>query len=308
MRESTESWRAVLRSLQARGLPSPRLTIADGHLGIWGALAEIYPASAEQRCWNHKLLNVLDPLPRRIQPQARALLSQLPYAETRAECERLKRQFVARYGRAYPKAAESLERDWERMVTFYRFPREHWKHLRTTNVVESPFAAVRLRTDAAKRYKRVANATALIWTVLMVAQSRFRRLDARSCSPRSTTASATSTAVASPERIPGGSPPDPIYTPLDMSSPIAAFHNRRDTLDRQVDARVGHSILLLLYRTSNPFQVLSQRIRRISVTCFKVLGESKLCSKSRAGSNCLCLSMLSGPDALGGREDSASFR
>jgi transposase-like protein len=73
---------------------------------------------------------------------------------------------------------ETLERDWDRMVTFYRFPREHWKHLRTTNVVESPFAAVRLRTDAAKRYKQVANATALIWKVLLVAESRFRRLDA----------------------------------------------------------------------------------------------------------------------------------
>ncbi len=177
-RESTEAWKGVLRALQARGLPSPRLTIADGHLGIWSALAEIYPESAEQRCWNHKLLNVLDQLPRRVQPQARALLSQLPYAETRAKCQRLKRQFVARYGRAHPKATESLERDWERMVTFYRFPREHWKHLRTSNVVESPFAAVRLRTDAAKRYKRVANATALIWKVLMVAQGRFRRLDA----------------------------------------------------------------------------------------------------------------------------------
>lgn len=178
IRESTESWKAVLRALKARGLPSPRLTIADGHLGIWGALAEIYPGSAEQRCWNHKLLNVLDQLPRRLHPEARALLVQLPYAETRAECERLKRQFGARYGRAYPKAVEALERDWERMVTFYGFPREHWKHLRTTNVVESPFAAVRLRTDAAKRYKRVANATALIWKVLMVAQRRFRRLDA----------------------------------------------------------------------------------------------------------------------------------
>ncbi len=178
VRESTEAWKAVLRALKARGLPSPRLTIADGHLGIWGALAESYPESAEQRCWNHKLLNVLDQLPRRIQPQARARLAQLPYAETQAECERLKRQFAARYGRAYPKAVEVLERDWERMVTFYRFPREHWKHLRTTNVVESPFAAVRLRTDAAKRYKRVANATALIWKVLMIAQQRFRRLDA----------------------------------------------------------------------------------------------------------------------------------
>ena len=178
VRESTESWKAVLRSLKARGLPSPRLTIADGHLGIWGALATIYPESAEQRCWNHKLLNVLDQLPRREHPAARALLSQLPYAETQAACDRLKRQFAERYGRAYPKAVAALERDWDRMVTFYRFPREHWKHLRTTNVVESPFAAVRLRTDAAKRYKRVANATALIWKVLMVAQQRFRRLDA----------------------------------------------------------------------------------------------------------------------------------
>lgn len=178
MRESTESWKAVLRALKAQGLRAPRLTIADGHLGIWGALAEIYPESAEQRCWNHKLLNVLDQIPRRVQPAARALLRQLPYAETQAECERLKRQFVARHGRAYPKAAEALERDWERMVTFYHFPKEHWKHLRTTNVVESPFAAVRLRTDAAKRHKRVGNATALIWKVLMVAQRRFRRVDA----------------------------------------------------------------------------------------------------------------------------------
>ncbi len=141
-------------------------------------MAEIYPESAEQRCWNHKLLNVLDQLPRRVQAEARALLSQLPYAETASECERLKRQFATRYGRAYPKAVEVLERDWERMVTFYRFPREHWKHLRTTNVVESPFAAVQPRTDAAKRHKRVANAAALIWKVLLVAQGRFRRLDA----------------------------------------------------------------------------------------------------------------------------------
>ncbi len=178
MRESTESWKAVLRSLKARGLPSPRLTIADGHLGIWGALGEIYPESAEQRCWNHKLLNVLDQVPRREQPAACALLGQLPYAETQAQCERLRRQFAERYGRRFPKAVETLERDWDRMVTFYRFPREHWKHLRTTNVVESPFAAVRLRTDAAKRYKQAGNATALIWKVLLVAESRFRRLDA----------------------------------------------------------------------------------------------------------------------------------
>lgn len=178
VRESTDSWKGVLRALKARGLPAPKLTIADGHLGIWGALAEVFPESAEQRCWNHKLLNVLDQLPRRVQPQARALLAELPYAQTQADCERLKRQFAARYRQAYPKAVAALERDWDRMVTFYRFPHEHWKHLRTTNVVESPFAAVRLRTDAARRYRRVANATALIWKVLLVAQRRFRRLNA----------------------------------------------------------------------------------------------------------------------------------
>lgn len=141
-------------------------------------MAEVYPDSEEQRCWNHKITNVLDQIPRKKQPQARERLSQIPYAATRAECEQLRKRFAQRYGKDYPKAVETLERDWERMVTFYRFPREHWKHLRTTNVVESPFAAVRLRTRAAKRYKKVSNATALIWKVLLVAQSRFRKLDA----------------------------------------------------------------------------------------------------------------------------------
>lgn len=177
-RESVESWKGVLRALKERCLRAPRLTIADGHLGIWGALSEIYPESAEQRCWNHKILNVLDQLPKRIQPQAKVLLCSMPYAPTLAECEHLKEKFSRQYGKAYPKAAATLERDWERMVTFYSFPREHWRHIRTTNVIESPFSSVRLRTDAAKRYKRVEGATALIWKVLMVAESRFRRLDA----------------------------------------------------------------------------------------------------------------------------------
>lgn len=178
MRESTESWKGVLRSLKGRGLASPRLTIADGHLGIWGALAEVYPESEEQRCWNHRILNVLDQIPRRLQGQARSLLCPIPYAKSQAEGERLCRRFAERFGRAYPKAVETLKRDWERMVTFYRFPEAHWRHLRTTNVIESPFAAVRLRTNAAKRYKRVAGATALIWKVLLVAERKFRRLNA----------------------------------------------------------------------------------------------------------------------------------
>jgi transposase-like protein len=108
----------------------------------------------------------------------RALLTQIPYAPTRAEALARRAAFARRYGRWYSKAVAILEADWERLVTFYAFPQAHWPHLRTTNVVESPFAAVRLRTTAAKRFKQVASATALIWRVLMVAEQRFRRLNA----------------------------------------------------------------------------------------------------------------------------------
>lgn len=176
-RESKESWARLLRDLRRRGLNIPRVMTADGHLGIWAALGEIMPEIEEQRCWNHKVVNVLDQLPSGLQSEAKELLREIAYAETRAECERRRDRFAQRYGKAHPKAAETLRKDWERMVTFYAFPKEHWKHLRTTNPVESPFAAVRLRTTAGKRYKKVANATALIWKVLMIAESTFRCLD-----------------------------------------------------------------------------------------------------------------------------------
>lgn len=177
-RESIASWAGVLRSLRDRGLPAPRLQVADGNLGIWGALADVWPEVREQRCWNHKIINVLDSLPKRLQPEAKEYLCKIPYAKNRAECERLKEQFGKRFGIDYPKAWATLEKDWERMVTFYDFPKEHWKHLRTSNIVESPFSAVRLRTGAARRFKKVANATALIWKVLMVTEKRFRKLNA----------------------------------------------------------------------------------------------------------------------------------
>ena len=178
-RESTRSWSAVLRDLRDRGMGCPRLVVGDGHLGIWGALRNVYPEAAEQRCWNHKIINVLDRLPKRQQESAKLMLRNIPYAESRAEAERMRTVF-SRWCRehSYEGAAESLERDWERMVTFYDFPLEHWRHIRTTNPVESPFAALRLRTDAAKRYKRVDRAIAVIWKMLLVAESRFRRLKA----------------------------------------------------------------------------------------------------------------------------------
>lgn len=182
-RESKESWAAVLRDLKARGLPAPHLVIADGHLGLWAALSEVWPAAAEQRCWNHKILNVLDKFPKTRQAEARALLTAMPYAPTRAEAEQRREAFAKRYRRWYPQAVRVLEDDWERLVGFYAFPTEHWKHLRTSNVVESPFAAVRLRTTAAKRFKKVENATALIWRLLQVAEGRFRQLNAAELLP-----------------------------------------------------------------------------------------------------------------------------
>jgi putative transposase len=178
-RESITAWSALLRDLKQRGLNGPRLVIGDGHLGIWGALANVFPEAQEQRCWNHRILNVLEKVPKRQHALAKQLLTAIPYAPTREQAEQRKREFqkwCTKVG--YAEAGALLEHDWERMVTFYRFPKEHWKHLRTTNVVESPFATVRLRTSAAKRFKKVAHATAVIWKTLLIAEKSFRKLDA----------------------------------------------------------------------------------------------------------------------------------
>ena len=178
-RESEQSWASLLRDLKSRGLHCPRLVLADGHLGIWSALEQVFPEASEQRCWNHKILNVLDRIPRRLQGTAKPLLTRIPYAESRAEAERLKQAFAQWcIDQGCEEAVKTLERDWDRMVTFYSFPKEHWSHLRTTNPIESPFAALRLRTAAAKRFKKVTNATAMIWKLLLVAEKSFRRLSA----------------------------------------------------------------------------------------------------------------------------------
>lgn len=178
-RESTETWAAILRDLKARGLNCPRLVIGDGCLGIWGGLAQIFAEAKEQRCWNHRIMNVIDKLPKKVQGVARALLTKIPYAQTREEAERRKKEFQAWCAKkGYGQAGDLLNQDWERMLTFLGFPKDHCKHLRTTNIVESPFAAVRLRTTAAKRFKKVANATAVIWKTLLVAEKSFRKLNA----------------------------------------------------------------------------------------------------------------------------------
>lgn len=177
-RESTESWGAVFRDLKARGIQAPKLILADGLAGIWAAAREVWPESKEQRCWNHKMRNVLDRLPKREQVTGRDLLRKIVSAPSRQKAVAAREAFEKRFEPWYPKAVETLGDDWERMVTFYDFPEQHWRHLRTTNVVESPFASVRLRTTAAKRFKRVDSATTLIWKLLIVAEKRFRKLDA----------------------------------------------------------------------------------------------------------------------------------
>jgi putative transposase len=177
-RESKESWLCVLRELKARGLNFARLTVADGNLGIWAALGEIHPGGDEQRCWNHKIVNTLDALPKKEQPEAAEYLSEMMYAESRSACEKKRDEFVLRFKKTDPKACATLMRDWERLVTFFDYPQEHWTHLRTTNIVESPFDAVRLRTNASRRFKKTENAEAMIWKLLCVAEKSWRALNA----------------------------------------------------------------------------------------------------------------------------------
>jgi putative transposase len=147
--------------------------------GNLGALANVYPAAGEQRCWNHRILNVLDKVPQKAQGPAKVWLRQITYAPTRAEAGKLKGKFqTCCQQRSFPEAGHLLEADWERLVAYYDYPAAHWGHRRTTNPVESPFAAARLRTSAAKRLKRVENATAMLWKLLRVAEQHFRKLNA----------------------------------------------------------------------------------------------------------------------------------
>jgi putative transposase len=176
-RESKESWASVLRQMKSRGVKSARLFVGDGHLGLWAAVGEIYPQAQEQLCWNHKMLNVMDAVSKKEQIQAKGHLNAMMYAESRQEALKERKKFEQAF-RHNPKAVKTVVDNWERLTTYYDFPREHWKHLRTSNVVESPFSRVRLRTTASRRFKSQINATCLIWKTLMVAELSFRKLNA----------------------------------------------------------------------------------------------------------------------------------
>ncbi len=176
-RESAESWKALLRELKRRGMAAPALAVGDGALGFWAALREVWPPTREQACWCHKLVNVLDKLPQRLQPRAKRTLHEMMYAESRADCEAARSRFQAEYQAKYSKAVESLTANWERLATFFEFPAEHWKHLRTTNVIESPFATVRLRERATRGAGSRTKGLLMAFKLLDMAQLRWRRLD-----------------------------------------------------------------------------------------------------------------------------------
>lgn len=179
-RESSASWSEVLRSLKERGLTeAPLLAIGDGALGLWAALDDVFPTTRHQRCWNHRRLNVLDKLPKRLHAEVRKKLAALAEAPARQECERLRDGLCAWLrARGQEQAAACLERDWEDFVMLYDFPEEHWVHLRTTNPIESIFSGVRLRTDASKRLRVPDNALYLVFKLVCRLSLNWRGINA----------------------------------------------------------------------------------------------------------------------------------
>jgi len=177
VRESKQSWREVLLALKGRGLTiPPRLAVGDGALGFWAALREIYPETRQQRCWVHKTANVLNYLPKSLQPKAKAALHEIWMAATKAQALVAFEQFVAAFGAKYPKAIECLVKDRETLLAFYDFPAEHWIHIRTSNAIESTFATVRHRTERSKGCLTRDGMLSMIFKLGMSAEKNWRRL------------------------------------------------------------------------------------------------------------------------------------
>jgi putative transposase len=184
-RESAQDWRELLLDLKRRGLDvRPELAIADGALGFWKAAGEIWPTTREQRCWVHKTANVLAKLPKSQQPKAKRALQEIWMAETKADAEAAFDAFIESYQVKYEKAAECLNKDRDVLLTFYDFPAEHWKHLRTTNPIESTFATVRHRTIRSKGCLSNRTALAMVFKLVEAAQKSWRRLDGHNQLPK----------------------------------------------------------------------------------------------------------------------------
>lgn len=177
-RESEQSWLEALNDLKRRGLKTaPKLAVGDGALGFWKALPQVFGDTRWQRCWMHKTGNVLDKLPKNIQPRAKENLHQIWMAETKSEAEKAFTHFIESYEAKYPKATECLAKDRDVLLTFYDFPAEHWVHLRTTNPIESTFATVRLRTAKTRGMLTRDTMLTMVFKLSLSAQKRWRRLN-----------------------------------------------------------------------------------------------------------------------------------
>jgi transposase-like protein len=176
-RESKESWLSLLRDVRDRGMQAPVLAVGDGALGFWGALSQVFPSTLEQRCWFHKLGNVLDKMPKSIQAKAKSGLHEIMNAPTRKEALKAIASFTTDFGAKYPKAIECLTKDQDALLTFLDFPAEHWKHLRTTNPIESSFATVRLRTRVTKGPGSRSAGLAMVYMLLLTAEKTWRKLN-----------------------------------------------------------------------------------------------------------------------------------
>jgi len=177
-RESEQSWTELLLDLKQRGLTqAPLLATGDGALGFWAALRKVFPTTREQRCWVHKTVNVLNKMPRGVQPRAKGDLHEIWMAETFAQAEKAFDAFLAKYQAKYEDACECLRKDRDVLLSFYDFPAEHWKHLRTTNPIESTFATIRLRHRRTKGSGTRRTSLAMMFKLAQAAQKRWRRLN-----------------------------------------------------------------------------------------------------------------------------------
>jgi transposase-like protein len=177
-RESTESWADLLRSCKRRGMAVPVLAVGDGALGFWAAVREVFPETREQRCWFHKIANVLNAVPKSAQPGAKAALAEIWNAEDREHAAKAAKVFTAEYGTKWPKAAAKITEDLDVLLAFYDYPAEHWVHLRTTNPIESTFATVRLRQRVTKGPGSRAAGVAMAFKLIESAQTRWRAVNA----------------------------------------------------------------------------------------------------------------------------------
>jgi len=177
-RESALSWKEVLHQLQRQGLQhGPQLAIGDGALGFWSALQEVFPDTREQRCWVHKTANVLDKLPKRVQPDAKKHLHEIFNSLTRKDADASMRSFQKIFGDRYPKAVECLLKNQKQLLAFYDFPAAHWRHIRSTNVIESTFGGVRLRTYKTKGAGSEVAAELMVFKLILEAEKRWHKLN-----------------------------------------------------------------------------------------------------------------------------------